>query len=344
MRNWSTALMFLALAGLIGFLAFGTGSETFFNDTGLEVYGLRVSFDQPVTIVRLGEGFANWTSEESGTTILFTGGAVAIWGNFYFFWEPEEARILTYEWVLSDQGGLGAASKCDSLDLSDDLVTGFSVVTVHPINQKEYGCLVVSGDDGFPVLAGKQSFRIEVRPGDCSASSGWDDCPNDRSRHEIKEREDTCNGETSIYEANYYVPIQPKFKPRGDNIMFLGQLNTEDEGYHGTLVYLEVDNDQNLLLRTHKGFSWDIDKQVVVASNIFERWINLRYEVYASTDSTGYFRVYIDDKLVLSESRPTIPSENGYLELRVGIYNSFISEADEAFENQVIFVDQMKKY
>jgi len=235
------------------------------------------------------------------------------------------------------------AAQCDTLDLSDDLVSGFSVFTTHPINQKEYGCLVVSGDDGFPVLAGKQSFRIEVRPGDCSASSGWDDCPNDRSRHEIQEVEDTNNGEISIYEVNYYVPFQPKFKPRGDNLMFIGQLNTEDETYHGTLVYLEVDNDQNLLLRTHKGFSWDIDKQVVVATDIFERWINIRYEVYASTDSGGYFRVYIDDKLVLSESRPTIPSQTGYVELRVGIYNGFISEAEEAFENQVIYVDQMEK-
>ena len=84
--------------------------------------------------------------------------------------------------------------------------------------------------------------------------------------------------------------------------MFLGQLNTADEDYFGTLIFLKVDNDQNLLLQTHKGFSWDMNKQVVVASNIFERWINLRYEVYASTDPTGYFRVYVDDQLVLSES------------------------------------------
>lgn len=204
--------------------------------------------------------------------------------------------------------------------------------------------MVVSGDDGFPVLAGKQSFRIEVRPGDCSASSGWDDCPNDRSRHEIQEREGTCDGEAAIYEANYYVPYQPKFKPRGDNIMFIGQMNTADPDYFGTLIYLEVDNDQNLLLRTHKGFSWDIDRQVVAARDIFERWINLRYEVYAATDATGYFRVYVDDQLVLSESRPTIPSEQGCLGLRVGIYNAFISEAGEAFESQVIFVDQLRKY
>ncbi|MFC1976328.1 heparin lyase I family protein [Chloroflexota bacterium] len=195
-------------------------------------------------------------------------------------------------------------------------------------------------------MAGKQSLRFEVRPGDCSANEGFDDCPNDRSRHEINERFGTFNGEMAIYEANLYIPNQPNFKPRGNNAMFLNQLNTADmdQEYFGTLVFLRVDNNQNLLLQTHKGFSWDSDKQVVVASNIFERWINLRYEVYASPDSTGYFRVYIDDQLVLSESRPTILSGNGHLYFRVGIYNSSVSQADEAFENQVIFVDQMKKY
>ncbi|MCG8403674.1 MAG: polysaccharide lyase [Phycisphaerales bacterium] len=237
-----------------------------------------------------------------------------------------------------------AGAECDEPQAGDDLISGFTAETTHPLNQKNHGCLVVTADEGFPVIAGSQSLRFEVRPGDCSGNDGFDDCANDRSRHEIQEREGTFSGEATTYEANLFVPSQPKFKPRGNNLMFLSQLTISDGDYFGTLVFLEVNDHQNLLLRTHQGFSWDIDQQILVATDIFDRWINFRYEVIPSPNSGGSLRVYVDDQLVLDESRPTIPSENGVLAFRAGIYNAFVSEADETFDNQILFVDEMKKY
>ena len=93
--------MLMGLA--FGFLsAFGApaGTASLFNDTGVTAYGLRVYFDQPVTIVQQGDGFANWTTEDEGSTILFQDGDIPPWGDFYFFWEPAEAALTTHTWVL----------------------------------------------------------------------------------------------------------------------------------------------------------------------------------------------------------------------------------------------------
>ena len=98
MRSLRGALALLILIGLPRLVSSATGSATLFNDTNVEVHGLRVVFDQPITIVRRGDAFADWTSEEGGTTIVFTEGTLASWGDFYFFWVPKEAHLVGYDW------------------------------------------------------------------------------------------------------------------------------------------------------------------------------------------------------------------------------------------------------
>ena len=49
---------------------------------------------------------------------------------------------------------------------------------------------VVNKKDGHPVRSGKQSIRFEVRSGDCGKDEmgEWNDCKNDRERHELIRR------------------------------------------------------------------------------------------------------------------------------------------------------------
>ncbi len=54
-----------------------------------------------------------------------------------------------------------------------------------PANFKTYGHKSVSIKD-HPVRSGDSSRRFEVRAGDCSWTEGWNDCENDRERHELK--------------------------------------------------------------------------------------------------------------------------------------------------------------
>jgi len=104
MRSSCVALMGLVILAVTTFLGTATGSATLFNDIGIEAYGLQVVFNQPVTVVRHGEGFANWTSEQDGLTIVFTEGVIAVWGDFYFFWEPNDAQLVSYQWLLVPLG------------------------------------------------------------------------------------------------------------------------------------------------------------------------------------------------------------------------------------------------
>jgi len=74
-------------------------SELLMNDTGSVAYGLRVTFDKPVSVTGKGEAFARWVLQGDGSIILFGEGEVGVWGDFCFFWEPESAKILFYEWL-----------------------------------------------------------------------------------------------------------------------------------------------------------------------------------------------------------------------------------------------------
>ena len=76
--------------------------------------------------------------------------------------------------IVSSGGKTFEYPGCDS-STTEDVFRGVSFKTALELGTKDYGCALVSKADGFPVFDGTQSARFEVRPGDCSASSGWDD-------------------------------------------------------------------------------------------------------------------------------------------------------------------------
>ena len=93
-------LIILLVVILPSMLVTAAGSMTLFNDTGTEVFGLRVSFDQPVTIANMGTDFGTWAVQEDQDTIVFQDGCVDAWGDFWFFWEPEDAALVSHEWLV----------------------------------------------------------------------------------------------------------------------------------------------------------------------------------------------------------------------------------------------------
>jgi len=108
MRGRTAVLMCLILL-IVAFLVTGASaarSQVFMNDTGSVAYGLRVTFDRGVSVTDMGQGFSTWEAEETRTVILFKNGQIEPWTDFYFFWEPGEARVIGYEWI-SQIGDLG---------------------------------------------------------------------------------------------------------------------------------------------------------------------------------------------------------------------------------------------
>lgn len=226
-----------------------------------------------------------------------------------------------------------------------DVFGGLTFQTSHRLNARDYGCLIVRKDAGHPVFDGAESARFEVRAGDCNASASYDDCTQDRSRHEINEiTQLPTNGRTLAYTTHVYIPRQANFKPHGKNTLFLTQINFVDTGdVYGTLAYLEVADNGDLLVRSDTGFTFGIEKKYPVYSNPVGKWIKVGWEIRSSTGPDGYLKVYVDDVLMVNESRPTLPSATAANRLRLGIYNVFLSKALEPYGNQVVFFDGISK-
>lgn len=232
---------------------------------------------------------------------------------------------------------------CDTRTNSD-VLGGLAFQTSHRINAHDYGCLIVRKDAGHPVFDGAESARFEVRDGDCSATATYDDCMQDRSRHEINETTLVpSNGTTLVYTAHLFIPEQARLKPHGRNTMFLTQINVVDGEFYSTLAYLEVAETGELWVRTDKGFSFEIERQYPVYSNPIGKWIKLTWEIRSSTGPDGYLKVYVDDVLKVNESRPTLPSATATNRFKIGIYNVFRSRALEPYGNQVVYFDAIAK-
>ena len=68
---------------------------------------------------------------------------------------------------------------------------GFSVKNDTKIKTDSFKKSLSKGKHGINVVEdgisrhGPRSIKFDLRHGDCSRSSGWDDCANDRMRHEL---------------------------------------------------------------------------------------------------------------------------------------------------------------
>ncbi len=199
-----------------------------------------------------------------------------------------------------------------------------------------HGCIVSNEQ----AKDGLYSLKFTVNANDCYDK----DCSTDRSRYEIYDNVNTStNGKTVQYRTHLYIPTQERFRPRGNNIMFVSQINVRNnEGFYHTLAYLEIDQTNSLMIRTHQGFTWNIKNKQFVTASIFDRWISVDYEIKSST-TQGYLRIWVDGTLFVDENIPTMSTTNDYINLKLGIYNAFKSQAIEAFSRQTLFYDGIKR-
>ncbi len=229
------------------------------------------------------------------------------------------------------------------LQQDPDVFGNLTFVVSQPIRAAAHGLLIVD-DDTQPVFDGEHSVRFEVRPEDTNASATWDDAGNDRNRYEINEQDTgSTNGNIITWDENFFIPYQEGFRPKGGNALFLTQINFKYQHNYGALAYLEVGQNGELLVRTHVDFSWDIKQQYVIAPSVYDKWNNVRFEVYSTPQSNGYLRVYLNGSLVVEEYRATIPTTDYSNTLKLGIYNAYKSRAYEPYNIQVAYFDGIKK-
>ena len=254
--------------------------------------------------------------------------------------EPAPASPCTDEIIV---GEIPEGFPCSNEAITD-VFNSINFETTHTINAKNYGCIVVSKLE-HPIQNGNNSARFELRKGDCSGNSGFDDCANDRSRHEINESipNITHIGKLIEYTTFIYIPSDKFCKPKGENITILSQINVFDTNIFNSLIYLMIGNNDRLYLQTHKQFSWTPDLNVTITDEPYDKWIKIKYLIKAETSTSGLIEVYVDDELVLTQNKSTLPSENAQIGLRLGIYNAFISRSETEFTRQVLYYDNVSK-
>ncbi|HEX5214113.1 MAG TPA: heparin lyase I family protein [Vicinamibacterales bacterium] len=250
-------------------------------------------------------------------------------------------QTLTVTQASPAAAGCGGAPDADALG-------GLPFVTFLNPALFSYGCQIVSVSDGHPVHDGVKSARFELRAGECESSAAYPDCQTDRSRYQINEnnRGESNDGRIVSYEEWIYVPPQPRFRPRGGNILFLNEIlyrPADSETGGGVLGYVEVGQNGQLMIRTHRGFTFDIDRQYTVLTNPVGTWTKVVWEIKSTTQADGYIRVYVNDALMVDETKPTLPNAGWRHMLLLGIYNAFRSNATEPYDTQVVYFDGIRK-
>jgi hypothetical protein len=230
-----------------------------------------------------------------------------------------------------------------------DVFNGIRFVNNNTYGNKPYGALIVNKNDGYPIYDGNESSRFELRLGDCGGGIGYEDCATNRSRSEIREdwvNPSTVLGKTITYTENVFIPSQNNFKPTKDGLLVLSQVHWDGgDGTVGSLTYLVMEQNNTLLIRTHRGFSWDWNRNYTITTSPYDKWINIKYEIKVSNNSDGYIKVFVDGKLLFIESRPTVNNPTTCsVQLKLGIYNTFINNnLPTQYYNQIIYIDGVSK-
>ena len=112
---------------------------------------------------------------------------------------------------------------------------------------------------------------------------------------------------------------------------------------YGALVYLKTDYTGALYLQTHKDFTWTPNQVVTIDTKPQDKWIKLKYVIKSTSAADGFLWIYVNDKLVINETRATLPNSNAADTLKLGIYDSSLSSASQAWQTQVVYFDGFNK-
>ena len=237
--------------------------------------------------------------------------------------------------------------------IDSDITSSLDFKLVNDINVQEYNNLIVNKSDNHPVFSGERALRFEIRKGECSSNLFFDDCSNDRARTELYEynRVNIEPGMIQSYEYSMLLVSNEYFNPGNDSnpyspLTVVSQIYFDDQGIDGDQkgqFYLVVDHEQNLRIRTHTPFTYNIDKQELIMTDIFDKWITVKMELDTNSNR---FRLFLDGSIVFQDIYNFIPEVNiepQYF-FKVGVYNSFMSDAKREYRTQVIYYDNLERF
>ncbi len=219
----------------------------------------------------------------------------------------------------------------------NDVKQGWSFNKGLPANFKKYGYRIVKKADGHPVRDGKKSMRFEVRAGDCSWSSGWSDCKNDRERHELQSRKRWSGGEYwyhwSIFLPENYPVIYPvkvalaQFHQKDAHVVWMFQNGNGGYFVDNQTVGHTIDNPRILSDGEMRG-----------------KWFDILVHVRWTHKKEGFFRVYVN-----GETKPRYKwtgqtkTKGKKVYYKFGIYRTYVSWKPGGPPTQVVYYDHVNR-
>ena len=184
------------------------------------------------------------------------------------------------------------------------------------LNTKSYGYQVVADPTGAAPTALVE--RFEVRPGDCAANTGWDDCANDRERSELSENGGrTPAGRTWWYGWSLYLPSDyPNVYPTK---VALGQFHQSSS--HPVWMFQNSSGGYHLDDQVHGStvrYHTLIDEKALRG-----RWHRIEVQARWSRKEDGFMRVWVDGNQKVDHAGPTMDADEVYF--KYGVYRSFLS-------------------
>ncbi|MCR9239683.1 MAG: heparin lyase I family protein [Alphaproteobacteria bacterium] len=245
-----------------------------------------------------------------------------------------------------------ASNAGNLVQLPNDVASGFGNVWLKSMENgfKKHGYKIVSSPE--PVRLGDKAIKFEVRPGDCGNNGGWDDCKNDRERHELSQIKTLQkHGDVHWYAWSIYLPtdIEPIYPVRvhlgqfhqvKNNVLFL--LSWVPYGYHEGYV---IDNQV-------PGNGHTYQMQTIVPSDtdnglsIKGRWIDILIHAKWSHNKDGFFNIYADQELKYEWKGQTI-AKGDRSHFKFGLYRSFVSRfpgpSNPGPPAQVVYYDEVRQ-
>ena len=234
------------------------------------------------------------------------------------------------------------AEKCSgfgkSFTLTPDVGFGNKYFKSLSINFKKYGVCIVEKSQGYPTRLGNQSLRFEVKPGDCGYNKIWSDCKTDRERHELR-GENHNDGEYwyiwSIYLPKNFINVYPTKLAMGqfhqDKGHVVWMFQNSSGGYH-------IDNQVN-------GYT-QYEMEILESKDMIEKWNDIIINTKWTHLKSGFFRIWVNGKLVLNESGPT-KTKGKTVRHKFGVYRTYMKKYKkqnntDKVPGQVVYFDEIR--
>ena len=191
---------------------------------------------------------------------------------------------------------------------------------------KKHGVQIVNKKDGHPVRSGNQSIRFEVKQGDCGKDKDgqWDDCKNDRERHELS------GGDGAMSNGEYWFSWSIYFPKDHKNLYPLsnafGQFH--QKGGHPVFMFKELKKGYTLVRTITEDDSLydfsDYDEKLLLTNEeVAGKWFDVLINAKWTKKKNGFFKLWINDELKYDYVGPTKSRQKVYQ--KFGVYRTGIS-------------------